>query len=226
MNPYGVNCPAPDGGLYDRVGIIHDMGYRVEIHGQPTTNGLLVDNGQTYIKENIEMDVGIRDTTRLHAWNFVEHPIMVLYDYDCVFRYRIFDSIKSLEANPNLKGYYVRSSSRDANGSTLVDPTFMLIKPSTEEYNNIVNTYLNTPYDSVTGWNGEGHNQCDGKLGLAGFLSYYFSISPGYQELDRCSALEGALPLTNPHGKVNHSVFSTQPSKPSSKHWHNHFCQP
>jgi len=186
VNPNGVTCPSPDGALYDRVRMLQDMGYRVEIHGQPITNDLLVQNGHTYINEHIETDVGIRDTTRLHAWKFVEHPIMVLYDYDCVFRYRIFDSIKSLEANPNLKGYYVRSSPCDADGSTLVDPTFMLIKPSIEEYNNIVNTYLNTPYDSITGWNGEGHNQCDGKLGLAGFFSYYFSITAGYKELDRC----------------------------------------
>jgi len=186
VNPNGVTCPTPDGGLYDRVSMLQDMEYRVEIHGQPITNDDLLANGHTYINEHIESDVGIRDTTKLHAFSFVEHPVMIMYDYDCIFRYRIVDAIKSLEANPDLKGYFVRSSPCDANGSTLIDTTFMIIKPSIEEYNNIRNTYLSTPYDPTTGWNGQGHNQCDGKLGLAGFLSYYFSITPGYEELDRC----------------------------------------
>lgn len=187
VNPNGVTCPGPGGGLYDRVSMLKDMGYRVEIHGQPITNNHLLDHDHTYINDHIESDVGIRDSTKLHAFAFVQHPIMVMYDYESIFQYRIFDVIKSLEVNPDLKGYYVRTSPCDANGSTLVDTSFMIIKPSLEEYNNIRNAYLNTPYDPETGWNGEGHNQCGGKLGLDGFLSYYFSITPGYQELDRCT---------------------------------------
>lgn len=91
-----------------------------------------------------------------------------------------------MDADPNLKGYYVRTPSCDAEGNSIVDTGLLVVKPSEEEYQNIVESYLNTPYDATLGWNNAGHNHCDGKLGLPGFLSYYFSNDPGYVELDRC----------------------------------------
>ena len=84
-----------------------------------------------------------------------------------------------------MKGYYVRTPDCGG-GNTLVDTSLMSIKPSMDEFNKISDAYLNTPYDPATGWNGEGHNQCDGKLGLPGCLSYYFSKDPAYVELDCC----------------------------------------
>jgi len=160
--------------------MLKDMGFRVEIVGQPITNTILIENGHAHINEKIENDVGIRDSTKLHVFRLVEHPVAVLFDYDKVFKYRVFDVIQSLREEETIKGYYVRTPTCDSAGSSLVDTGFMLIKPSMEEFNNIVNTYLNTPYDPTTGWNGEGHHQCDGRLGLPGFLSYYFSKTPGY----------------------------------------------
>lgn len=186
VNPNGVTCGVPGSiSQYDRVAMLKDMGYRVEIVGQPITNTMLFEN-QPYINEHIESDVGIRDSTKLHVFSMVEHPVAILYNFDCIFHYRVMDIVKSLEGDPNLKGYYVKKAPCDDEGNAVVDTGFMVIKPSIEEYNNIISTYINTPYDPVLGWNSDGHNKCGGKLGLPGFLSYYFSITPGYQELDRC----------------------------------------
>ncbi len=187
VNPNGVTCNIPGSNeQYDRVAMLQDMGYRVEILGQPIVNSDLVEH-QPYISENLEADVGIRDYTKLRAFAMTEHPVVVLYNYDVVFQYRIMEVIDALDADPNLKGYYVRKAACDEEGSTIVDTGFMVIKPSIEEYEKIIATYLSTPYDEVDGWNSEGHNKCDGKLGLPGFFSWYFSNNPEYEELDRCT---------------------------------------
>ena len=153
--------------------------------GQPITNDHLTDT-QDYINDNIESDVGIRDSTKLHIFRLVEHPVVILFDYDTLLQSPIDNLINDLVADPDTKGYYLRTPSCDGNGNSVVDTGFMVIKPSMEEFNNIREGYINTPYDPVLGWNSQGHNQCPGKLGLPGFLSYYFSVTPGYIQLDRC----------------------------------------
>ena len=110
----------------------------------------------------------------------------VLFDYDTLLQFPIDSLVTNLENDDDLKGYYVRTPSCDGIGNSLVDTGFMVIKPSMEEFDNIREAYINTPYDPVLGWNSQGHHHCDGRLGLPGFLSYYFSITPGYIELDRC----------------------------------------
>jgi len=168
------------------------LGYRVEIVGQPITNDHLTYNEQgytnenNYINDNIEDDVGIRDSTKLHIFRLVEHPVVVLFDYDTLLQSSIDNLINDLVADSTVKGYYVRTPSCDGNRNSVIDTGFLVIKPSLEEFNNIREGYINTPYDPELGWNSEGHNHCPGKLGLPGFLSYYFSITPGYIELDRC----------------------------------------
>lgn len=57
------------------------LGFRVELLGQHITNDMLIQNGHTYIHQNIEKDVGIRDSTKLHIFTLVEHPVVVLFDY-------------------------------------------------------------------------------------------------------------------------------------------------
>ena len=188
VHPNGVICLKPGSKIefYDRVSMLQDIGYRVEIAGQPITNEQLLLT-QPYINEHIEDDVGIRDSSKLQVFRLVEHRVVILFDFDSnIFQYHISNITISLIGNLNLKGYYVRTPTCDDNGNSLVDTGFLVIKPSIEEFNNMRESYLNTPYDPELGWNSEGHNQCDGKLGLPGFLSYYFSVTDGYEELDRC----------------------------------------
>ena len=127
VNPNGVTCGVPGSiSQYDRVAMLKDMGYRVEIIGQPITNTMLFEN-QPYINEHIESDVGIRDSTKLHVFSMVEHPVAILYNFDCIFHYRVIDIVKSLEGDPNLKGYYVKKAPCDDEGNAVVDTGFMVI---------------------------------------------------------------------------------------------------
>ena len=71
-----------------------------------------------------------------------------------------------LIADPNKQVKCVR----DKDGG--VSKGFIIIKPSRAKYEEYRQEYLSTPYNPVTGWNGQGHNDCKGKLGLKGFFSY------------------------------------------------------
>jgi hypothetical protein len=187
VNPNGAICSKPGSKteFYDRVSMLEDIGYRVEIADQLVTNAHLL-LAQPYISEHIEDGIGVRDSSKLQVFRLVEHPVVVLFDFDRLFQYQISNITRALIENLNLKGYYIKTPACNVNGDALVDTSFMVIKPSNEEFNNIRKGYLNTPYDPDLGWNSKGHNQCDGELGLPGFLSYYFSITEGYEELDVC----------------------------------------
>lgn len=154
--------------------------------GQPIIDTELYETNP-YIAENIALDVGIRDSMKLHIFNLVDHPIAVLLGFDTIFQQSIEEELDALLANPQLKGYYIRSPKDKSSGQAGVDTNFLAVKPSAEEFSKIVNSYINTPYYPETGWNGEGHNNFEGGMGINGFLSYYFSKHPEeYVELDRC----------------------------------------
>ncbi len=100
----------------------------------------------------------------------------------------------------------------EGTGKYGVDTGFMIINPNVTEYQNIIDEYLKTSYDPLTGWNNEGFNgfpvsieyaiifsndfdvahsayfsHVKGELGLPGFLAYYFNKDPGYIPVDRCT---------------------------------------
>ena len=170
--------------------------YVVEILGQPITDTALEINNQ-YIKDNIPNDVGIRDSTKLQIWTMTLHPAAVLMDYETILQKPIDQEIDMLLADENLKGLYISSAPDVNTGMAGVDTGFLIIKPSLEEFDNIVNTYVNTVFDPNTGWNGQGHHGFKGDMGISGFLSWYFANDPGYIQLDRClfahDADEGCL---------------------------------
>ena len=58
----------------------------------------------------------------------------------------------------------------------------MIIKPSKDEMYNLVDSFVNTPYDPETGF----LDMKDG-AGLAGFLDSHFSRDEGYMKLDCCT---------------------------------------
>ena len=136
---------------------------------------------QTYIAENIEDDVGIRDSVALHAFNLEHHNAVVLLDYSTQLQASIETEIQELIQNPNKQVKAVR----DKDGC--VSKAFMIIKPSKAKFEYYRDLYLSTPYDPVLGWNSQGHNTCRGKLGLKGFFSYVASVDPTWEELDRCT---------------------------------------
>lgn len=188
VHPTATECPIEgdiDGGTYDRVKLLKSHNYYVEIMGHAITASAL-DLTQSYIAANIENDVGIHDSTKLQAWSMVLHPAVVLTDYDIILKQPLNAEINALLADPNLKGYYIQSPPDKVTGGAGVDTDFMIIKPSVAELDNIIDSYLNTPYDPSTGWNGQGHHDFKGGMGISGFLSYYFANDAGYVQLNRC----------------------------------------
>ena len=135
--------------------------------------------------------MGIRDTTKLKLWAMTEHPITVLLDYNIIIQQSFYDDLDFLLSHEDKKGFYIRTPP-DSNGHSGVDTSFMMIKPSIDEFEKIVDAYKSTPYHPSTGWNGKGHHKVKGGMGMSGFLSYYFSITPGYVELDRCTYAHNA----------------------------------
>ena len=187
VHPMATECPieGSHGETYDRVKLLQSENYKVEILGQPiTTVDLEVTN--PYIVENIENDVGIRDSTKLQIWTLTTHPCVVLMDYNTVLQQPLDEDIDLLLADEALKGFYIESPPDENTGGAGVDTGFMIIKPSIAEFNTIVDGYINTPFNPKTGWNGEGHHNFKGGMGISGYLSYHFAKDHGYVKLDRC----------------------------------------
>ncbi len=167
--------------------LLQSLNYYVEILGQPITTSALLQAGQTHLSDNIENDVGIRDSIKLRAWSLTDHPVVVLMNYNTLIDQPIDQEIDLLLASDTMKGLYIHTKPDPDNGGSGVDTGFMIIKPDQAEFENIVSEYLNTPYDPTTGWNGQGYNNFKGGLGISGFLAYYFANNPGYLALDRCT---------------------------------------
>ena len=117
----------------------------------------------------------------LHAFNLVHHDAVVVMDFNTQLQKPLQDEVNQLLADPNAQVKFVK----DKDGG--VSKNFMILKPSKEKFQEYRDEYLNTPYDPVTGWNGEGFNTFKGKLGLKGFFSYKVSKDPTWKELDRCT---------------------------------------
>ena len=183
VHPDAVTCEGPDGEPYDRVSMLQQQGFWVEIQG-PGVNDYEVSVSQPYIHEHIQEDVGLRDMIKFHAWKLTTHPLVVLMDFDSLILKPLNEEFNHLLADPNAKATIVRNAPSNEGGQG-VNTGMLILKPSLEEFENLRQNYLNTPYDEITGWNGEGHNNFPGKMGTPGFLSYYFSHN-NVIERDRC----------------------------------------
>ena len=75
--PDSIECVGPDGELYDRAQVASDLGYDVKIYGPPLYSEDIQD---TYLRENLEADVGLVDLIRLHAYNMTNYPLAVLLE--------------------------------------------------------------------------------------------------------------------------------------------------
>ena len=82
-----VECPlqGTSSETYDRVKLLKSENYVVEILGHPITDDDFAINNQ-YIKDNIQNDVGIRDSMKLQAWTMISHPKVLLMDYDSILQ--------------------------------------------------------------------------------------------------------------------------------------------
>lgn len=160
-----TECPVSGSNeeTYDRVKLMQSLNYDVEIMGHPITQDKLLEGGQEYLRMHIEDDVGIRDSTKLHAWRLTLHPAVILMDFNTILNDSLHEEVDTLLADDALKGMYIPTAS-----GVGVDTGLMIIKPSEQEFERIVQTYIETIYDPVTGWNGQGYNNFVGCMGLSG----------------------------------------------------------
>jgi hypothetical protein len=133
-----------------------------------------------------------RDSTFFHLWASTSHPVVVVLDYNSILKHGLDEQIDLLLADQSLKGFYIKTPPHPVTGESSVDTGFMMIKPSEEEFEKIMNAYVDTPFDAVNGWNGQGKNNFKGCLGIASFLLHYFSNNNEYVELDRCTYAHSA----------------------------------
>ncbi len=103
-------------------------------------------------------------------------------DYNTQLQAPLTEEIDQLLADPDTDVMYVTDSDGGVSSSG-----FMIIEPSVETFEEIRQEYMNTTYDPVTGWNGEGHHDFNGGMGLKGFFSYKASKDSRWMELDRCT---------------------------------------
>ncbi len=199
-----IECPVHVQGAdgdetYDRIKLMKSLGYEVDIVGHPITNSRLEGSKQDYLMENIENDVGIRDSTKLHIWRMTSYSVVVLISYSTLLQQPLQEEIDFLLANDNLKGLYVLNAPDPETWGAGVDTGLLIIKPDLEEFKRIVSAYITTPFTEEGGWNGEGYDDFEGHLGISGFLAYYFAKNPGYyQKLDRCQyAFDADEPCIN-----------------------------
>ncbi len=190
-----TDCPVEGGGIgetYGRVSLLSSLGYEVDIVGHPINERDLADAQQFFILDNIEADVGVRDSTKLHIWRMTSYPAVVLMTYKTLLQQPLDEEIDVLLADGNMKGMYILNAPDPETGGAGVDTGLLIIKPDLDEFDRIVSAYINTPYLEGSGWNGLGYNNFKGHLGISGFLAYYFANNPGYQQLDRCRYAHGA----------------------------------
>ena len=196
VHPAAVECPIQgisETSSFDRVKLHQSLNYKVDILGHPFTVSNVCSGNKEYICANIQnCGVGVRESTILHLWTSTSHPIVILVDYNTVLQQPLDQEIDLLLADESLKGFYIKTPPDATSGDAGVDTGFMVIKPSEEEFENIKNAYINTPFNPTTGWNGQGRHNFMGCLGISSFLSYYFSNDDGYVELDRCTFAHSA----------------------------------
>eukprot|EP00546_Thalassionema_frauenfeldii_P020972 CAMPEP_0178903840 /NCGR_PEP_ID=MMETSP0786-20121207/5373_1 /TAXON_ID=186022 /ORGANISM="Thalassionema frauenfeldii, Strain CCMP 1798" /LENGTH=1220 /DNA_ID=CAMNT_0020575241 /DNA_START=105 /DNA_END=3767 /DNA_ORIENTATION=+ len=169
VHPSAVSCLAPSGNEnYDRVKILQELGYWVIIWAEPVSLSELPSN--SYVRDNINNEDGIRDMLKIHAYDLTNHPVAVLMNFDSIFLNPIDDIITSLQGSTNVKSYHVTKEDQ-----TTVNAGMLFIKPNETEFNSIKYSFKSTTYDASNGWGGLGYQG----LGLVeGFLTYYYSLNP------------------------------------------------
>jgi len=125
-----VNCIARNGVKYDRVRILQEAGYWVEILSEAVSKEDLEDS-QPYLTARIEEDVGIRDTLRFHAWNLITHDIVVMIDF-CTATLQPMNEVFVDLLNDESKGMFIKSAVSQG-----VNTAMLFLKQSNEEFENL-----------------------------------------------------------------------------------------
>lgn len=194
VHPHAVRCKGRNGIEYDRVKVLHDLEYHVAVLGDTIRH---VDIGDSFVRENIDSDAGLRDFTRLHAYGFDKHPVVVMVDFRSFVVQPsdiLFDLFLASDKVISFPMDYPKNP--PSNGQNMgASLNFVAIKPDANMMQNILDSYTSTTYDPKWGWNYQAIRDFDGVLGLSGYLHHYFTrvrANSIFSMLDRCTYANAA----------------------------------
>jgi hypothetical protein len=72
VHPSAITCLTPNGDSYDRVKVLENLGYYVNIQASPLVNPLEITD--PVVQQNLDADAGDRDLTKLQATKYDTHP--------------------------------------------------------------------------------------------------------------------------------------------------------
>ena len=90
-------------GTYDRVKVLEQLGYRVEIKGSPIWKDVVSD---PYLQENAPSDLGFRDLMKLHAYTFTRHQVVIMVDFTTIILDPLDDVIDEMLESDQIKASF------------------------------------------------------------------------------------------------------------------------
>ena len=192
----------------DRSVMLQNLGYHVSIEESPISASSI--EGSEYLqkffteygKDSIE-DPSV-DLIRLHAYELEGYVAAVLVDYDTLVlgaADEVFDLItdnnnnggNSDNGNTSIDAVFswehVPSLINPQARASVVNLSFLVIRPSKETYAKIITTYETSPFVAGKGWGTIGRGSFPGWMTTQGFLTYFYDeVANGYKvEMNRCS---------------------------------------
>lgn len=182
-----IECMGPNGEPYDRIKVLEELRIGVQLLGSPIEKQEI---SSTYVSENVDKDVGVKDLIKLRIFNMTEHPVVALLDYTTVVMKPIDTVLDTFINSPATVAYtkdYAPLGSAPSPTNQGVNTGFLLVKPDEQEFNDIVEEYKTTEFAPATGWAGSGVGGFPGELGTSGILAHHLSTkAPSPIVLDKC----------------------------------------
>jgi len=184
MHPDAVHCMGPNGEEYDRAVMMMKLGYYVKIWDLPVDEGMLVD--QPYIKSNVTDSGVLQDLMALHALKLTNHEFAIVLDQNFILQKPLDTIFSALRTTNDVLAYVTDPS------STGVSTDILVLKPSVETFDELVDAFVSVPYTEDGGWGGTGIGLYPGGMGTSGLLDYYLNAQPrgpgdpSGMLLDRC----------------------------------------
>mmetsp|Transcript_3930 Transcript_3930/g.5729 ORF Transcript_3930/g.5729 Transcript_3930/m.5729 type:complete len:630 (-) Transcript_3930:451-2340(-) len=183
VHPDAVVCRDPNMKLYDRVKVLENLGYYVNIQASPIDPSNAI---APFVVDNVDTDAGNRDLMPLHAAKYTGHPMIVLMNFNTAVMDKPLDDIfDAFIADEKAKVAF----SMSPNTPSVISMEFVLMKPDPSLVETLSDAYMKTPYDATNGWDNNGMGHFSGALGMQGILTHYFvNVEPESSIiLDRCS---------------------------------------
>lgn len=210
IHPSAKRCQdrgSGDGGKSDSVDrsvLLQNLGYHVSIKGSPVDTNKI--EGSEYLqkyfsKYDINGDSGhpSADLIRLHAYELEEYDAVVLVDYDTLVlgsADEVYDLITDKSSTENggnsidavFSWEHVPSLINPIAKASVVNLSFLVIRPSKATFRNLISTYQSSPFAAGKGWGMIGRGSFPGWMTSQGFLTFYYDeVANGSKvEMNRC----------------------------------------